>query len=50
MHRRNRHLVDNSSACITYLTETKGGTAYTVDYATKRGLTVFNIADRIGRK
>ena len=47
MHKRNRHLVDNSSACISYLTESKGGTAYTVDYAKKHGLTVYNIADLI---
>jgi len=47
MHKRNRHLVDNSSACIAYLTESKGGTAYTVDYAMKNGLTVFNIAELI---
>lgn len=45
MHKRNRHLVDNSTACIAYLTESKGGTMYTVDYAIKHGLTVFNIAD-----
>ncbi len=32
MHKRNRHLVDNSSACICYLTESTGGTAYTVKY------------------
>lgn len=44
MHRRNRHLVDNSSACICYLTEKTGGTAYTVDYARKHGLEVINIA------
>jgi len=44
MHRRNRHLVDNSSACICYLTEMTGGTAYTVSYARKRGLEVINIA------
>ena len=25
MHKRNRHLVDNSSACICYLTEKTGG-------------------------
>lgn len=30
MHKRNRHLVDNSSVCIAYLTESKGGTAYRV--------------------
>ena len=47
MHKRNRHLVDNSSVCIAYLTESKGGTAYTVDYAIKHGLTVFNIADNL---
>ena len=44
MFRRNRHLVDNSSACICYLTESKGGTAYTVDYAKKAGIRVINIA------
>jgi uncharacterized phage-like protein YoqJ len=47
MHKRNRHLVDNSSACIAYLTDSKGGTAYTVDYAKKHGLIVYNIADHI---
>lgn len=45
MHKRNRHLVDNSSACISFLTENKGGTAYTVDYAKKHGLSVVNVAD-----
>ena len=29
MHKRNRHLVDNSSSCICYLTKETGGTAYT---------------------
>lgn len=47
MHKRNRHLADNSSVCIAYLTESKGGTAYTVYYAAKHGLTVFNIADHL---
>lgn len=47
MHKRNRHLVDNSSICVTYLTEQSGGTAYTVDYAIKHGLTVINIAETI---
>ncbi len=45
MHKRNRRLVDISSACIAYLTKNEGGTAYTVDYAKKNNLTVFNIAD-----
>lgn len=44
MHRRNRHLVDNSSACICYLTEMTGGTAYTVRYALTQGIEVINIA------
>jgi len=32
-HAANRHLVDNS-----------GGTAYTMDYAEKRGLVIVNLA------
>ena len=44
MHRRNRYLVDNSSACICYLTRTNGGTAYTVRYARDKGLSIFNLA------
>ena len=45
MHRRNRHLVDQSGTCICYLTRSSGGTAYTVDYARKKGLHVINIAN-----
>lgn len=41
---RNKHLVDNSRCCICYLTKTYGGTAYTVNYAIKKGLNVINIA------
>lgn len=44
MHRRNRHLVDNSGVCVCYLTRESGGTAYTVRYAEKQGLEVINIA------
>ena len=40
MHRRNRHLVDNSSVCVAYCTRYSGGTAYTVDYAWQRGVRV----------
>ncbi len=47
MHKRNRRLVDKSSACIAYLTEIKGGSAYTADYAAKHGLAVYNAADGI---
>lgn len=45
MHTRNRHLVDNSSVCVCYLTQEKGGTAYTVKYALSRDLCIINIAE-----
>ncbi|MGM9599438.1 MAG: SLOG family protein [Faecousia sp.] len=44
MLKRNRHLVDYSTKCICYLTENKGGTAYTIDYARKQNVSVINIA------
>ena len=44
MHKRNRHLVDNSSVCVCYLTKNTGGTVYTVNYARAKGLEVINIA------
>lgn len=43
MHKRNRHLVDNSSLCICYLTGDRGGTAYTVKYAMDKGLQTINL-------
>lgn len=46
MHKRNRHLVDNSSVCICYLTESTGGTAYTVNYAKEKGLMTINVAEK----
>ena len=45
MFKRNRHLVNYSSACICYLNRSTGGTAYTVDYAHKCGLQLINIAE-----
>lgn len=45
MHVRNRHLVDHSSLCISYLTQPTGGTSYTVDYATAQGLEVVNLGE-----
>ena len=45
MHRRTRHLVDHSGTCICYLTRSTGGTAYTVDYARKKGLRIINMAE-----
>ncbi|MBQ8214780.1 MAG: DUF1273 family protein [Clostridia bacterium] len=38
MHKRNRYMVDNSSLCIAYCTKSTGGTAYTVNYAQKNGV------------
>ncbi len=46
MHVRNRALVDASSVCIAYMTDaSKGGTAYTVRYAEKKGILVYNLAE-----
>ena len=47
LKKRNRHLVDNSSVCICYLTENKGGTFYTVNYANSKQLKIVNIAELI---
>lgn len=44
MHKRNRHLVDNSGVYICYLTRPNGGTAYTVAYAQRRERKIINIA------
>ena len=46
MHVRNRHLVDHSAYCVCYLEKDSGGTAYTVNYARKKGLAVFAVTDR----
>ncbi len=45
MFKRNRHLVDCSSVCVSYLTETTGGTAYTVNYAKQKNIRVINLAE-----
>lgn len=42
--KRNRYMVDNSSCCIYFLNKDYGGTAYTVRYATEKGLKMKNIA------
>ena len=45
MQKRNRAMVDASSACICYLTSPSGsGTRQTVEYAMRQGLSVVNIA------
>lgn len=43
MHARNRAMADDSSVCISYLTKSTGGTAYTVDYAHKKRIKVINV-------
>ena len=45
MARRNRALVADSAYCICFLDRPTGGTAYTVAYARRNGLTVINLAD-----
>ncbi len=44
MLQRNRFLVDHSGLLICYLTQERGGTAYTVSYALKQGVPVTNLA------
>ena len=39
---RDRKLVDGSAYCISYCHRTTGGTAYTVRYARKKGLIIYN--------
>ena len=50
MHNRNRYLIDNSSVCICYLSRPNGGTAYTVGYARRMGLTIYNLAQEKDHK
>ena len=45
MHKRNRHLVDNSKYCIALLEKHQGGTFYTFSYAMQHGLEIYNLAD-----
>ena len=42
---RDRTMADASSACIAYCAKSKGGTAYTVSYALKKGIPVVNLAN-----
>ena len=45
MHQRNRRLVDGSSACVAYLADNSGGTAYTCNYAKSMGIEVINLRE-----
>jgi len=44
LHKRNRILVDSCAYCVCYMKNSKGGTAYTVDYAKKKDLEIINLA------
>ncbi len=41
-YRRNRHLIDHSSLCISYQYKNAGGTAYTTRYASQKGILIIN--------
>lgn len=43
MHKRNRHLVDNSCVCVCYKRKNYGGTSYTHNYAVQKGVRVIEI-------
>lgn len=43
MFARNRALVDGSDYCVAYLTQAKGGTQMTVDYAQRKNLKIINL-------
>ncbi len=43
-YRRNRHLIDNSSICVAYMTRANSGTSYTVNYAKAKEIDVINTA------
>ena len=47
MLERNRYMVENSAVCVAYLRRRQGGSAFTVDYARKKGLRIFNLADYV---
>ena len=44
MFARNRRLVERSCVCVAYQTTDTGGTAYTVKYASSKGLRIINLA------
>ncbi len=43
MQARNRYMVERSTACICYLRRETGGTAYTINYAQKKGLDILRV-------
>lgn len=47
MLERNRHLVNGSDVCVAYLTQNRGGTLFTVNYAQRNGVKVINLAENV---
>lgn len=45
MHERNRRLVNGAHFCVAFCSSDKGGSAYTLNYAKKKGITVINVYD-----
>ncbi len=43
LHIRNRYMVEESAYIISYLRKTSGGSAFTTDYARKKGIEVIEI-------
>ena len=43
MQKRNRDMVDGAQLCVAYCGKSGGGSAYTVDYARKKGVKVINM-------
>ncbi len=43
MHVRNRYMVDHSECVIAYVRKASGGSAYTVEYAEKKGVEVIRV-------
>ena len=43
MYKRNRDMVNGSQLCVAYCGSSRGGTAYTVGYARKKGVRVINL-------
>ena len=43
MHKRNRDMVDGSDLCVAYCGSSRGGSAYTLAYAQRKGLDIVNL-------
>ncbi len=50
MRERNLRLLENADFCIAYVTEKTGGSVQTVSLAKKKGIPVYNLAERICRE